>query len=103
MTSEVTRASLAEPLLVGRTKLTNRLGFGPVNPGLSEANSARRQALVEFYHQFAQGGIGLVYIGGVAVSPSGRSNRGSLVMPDVQAAELVREVSEQLGPSGTRL
>jgi 2,4-dienoyl-CoA reductase-like NADH-dependent reductase (Old Yellow Enzyme family) len=104
MTRDVAGSSLADPLAVGRTILTNRLGFGPVNPGLSNAVSGRRRsALLDFYGQYARSGIGLVYIGGVAVSPSGRSNRGSLVMYDSSTTQLVAGVSETLRRHGTKL
>lgn len=94
---------LGAPLLVGRTELPNRVGFGPVNPGLGDATAVRRDSLFDFYRQFALGDIGLVYVGGVAVSPSGRSNRGSLVMTEPVTVRLITGVAETVQPSGTRL
>jgi 2,4-dienoyl-CoA reductase-like NADH-dependent reductase (Old Yellow Enzyme family) len=58
----------------------NRLGLGPINSALFEPDGSIRDLHLRFYSRFAAEELGLVYVGGVAVSAGGRSNRGSLVL-----------------------
>ena len=73
------RFSLA-PLRLGPVATRNRLGLGPINSALFEHDGSICDLHLSFYARFAAEGLGLLYVGGVAVSEGGRSNRRSLVL-----------------------
>ncbi|WP_433754641.1 hypothetical protein [Nocardia sp. CA-135398] len=74
---------------IGRITLKNRLGFGPVNPGVSDYSGRLDEAMSRLYGSLADGELALSYLGGVAVNNRGRSNRTSLVMTTAQAQALL--------------
>ncbi|MFJ8811633.1 oxidoreductase [Amycolatopsis thermoflava] len=84
------------PARLGSINLKNRLGLGPINPGFASPNDAAFSDIVEFYKSYGASDVGLVYIGGIAVSPEGRSNGRSMVMSDRGTQDLVTSVAQQL-------
>ena len=72
-------ATLESPGRLDGVRIPNRLGLGPINPGFFEPDGSAGPAARGFYAEFVRGGVGLVYVGGVAVSSEGRSNATTLV------------------------
>ena len=68
-----------EPLSPGELcgiRLQNKIGLAPLNTGLLN-NKDYGQIAREFYLQFAENNVGLIIIGGIAVSDQGRANSSS--------------------------
>lgn len=70
------------PVEISRCRIKNRLGLGPINSGLFTEAGEIIQAGLEFYSQYFTNNVGLVFIGGVAVSPEGKSSRHSYLLDD---------------------
>src|ERR1700759_898628 len=96
-------SSVHSPLDIGGVTLKNRIGFGPVNLGASAFGNDALIALGNLYSQFASSGIGITYIGGIAVSDRGRSSRQSLVASTDAASTLVQSINSICVPLGTRV
>lgn len=96
-------AALLQPLTLRLTTLGNRLGLGPVNPGFFDADGRQSQVARVFYSTYAAAMLGIVYVGGVAVSDSGRSNRGSLMISGPGGAEALERIAAGTRRMGTAL
>jgi 2,4-dienoyl-CoA reductase-like NADH-dependent reductase (Old Yellow Enzyme family) len=97
---ERSSAALLQPLTLRSTTLANRLGLGPVNPGFFDGGGRLSRVAEVFYSTYAEAMLGIVYVGGVAVCSSGRSNQGSLVITQAGGAaalECVATVTKRLG------
>jgi 2,4-dienoyl-CoA reductase-like NADH-dependent reductase (Old Yellow Enzyme family) len=75
-------ASAFDPISIGNCQIPNRIGLGPLNAGLLGPDGKCDYGGVEFYEQYFKEDIGVVFIGGIAVSHEGRSNRNSLHLDD---------------------
>jgi 2,4-dienoyl-CoA reductase-like NADH-dependent reductase (Old Yellow Enzyme family) len=95
--------TLLSPYLIDSVRLPNRLALGPINPGFFGSDGSATAAVREFYADFAAGGVGLVYIGGVAVSQDGRSNSASLVAGSGAAAAGISDIRSIVHQSGSVL
>lgn len=95
--------ALLTPMALGAVRLPNRLGLGPINPGFFGADGSASNAVRDFYGEFTAGGIGLVYIGGVAVSAEGRSNAVSLVVDDRSTVDGIADVARTVHEGGSAL
>ncbi|MBT8226974.1 MAG: hypothetical protein HKP61_13275 [Dactylosporangium sp.] len=91
-------------LALGSVMLRNRIGFGPVNPGFGSLLDPRRAGdICEFYRQYAMARVGLIYLGGVAVSPEGRANVHSLTMHDPIHRRVIEQIAETVAAGGSTL
>lgn len=100
-TASVGGGAVLRPVRLGPVAVPNRLGLGPVNPGFAALKAADRlDAVRRFYGQYAEADVGLVYFGGVAVRPEGRSNANSLVMTDPVDAAMIEAVADAVRGSG---
>ena len=82
------------PIEIGSHEVKNRLGLGPINSGLFGKNGNADNGGIAFYKQYIDDGLGIIYVGGVAVSPEGRSNAHSLLLnKDDRTLSLRRIVS----------
>jgi len=97
------RRSVLDPIALGSERLQNRLGLGPINPGFARIGTERRAAVLDFYRCYAEGRLGLAYVGGVATSRNGRANNKSLVMTDTGTQKLLIQVVDIMESSGTRV
>jgi 2,4-dienoyl-CoA reductase-like NADH-dependent reductase (Old Yellow Enzyme family) len=95
--------TLLSPLVLDGVRIANRLGLGPINPGFFEEDGSASDAVRNFYADFVHGGIGLVYIGGVAVSLDGRSNAASLVADRCSAVHGIADIASIVHGSGSVL
>lgn len=91
------------PLRIGKTTVRNRLGLGPINSALFDADGAISDLHLAFYQRFAREGLGLLYIGGVAVCEAGRSNRGSLALDRPGRSRGIARVAEACHRAGVAL
>lgn len=80
---------LLQAINLGESTLKNRIGFGPINPGFAHVGSAELETVMDFYASFLRGELGLLYLGGVAVSNEGRSNSASMVMGNSNTQQLL--------------
>lgn len=91
------------PISISNCLIKSRLGFGPVNSGLFDDAGGTGRKCLEFYEQYFSNDLGLVYIGGVAVSPEGRSSRRSLLLDTGSKCEGLRRVTDIAHRYGTRV
>ncbi len=61
--------ALFSPILINHLKLENRLMMSPTHDGLADPEGFVEQKTIEFYLKRAKGGVGMVGIGAVDVSP----------------------------------
>lgn len=94
---------LLAPLKLGATDLKNRLGLGPINPGFFRPDGTATAPVLRFYSDFAEANISLVYIGGVAISDSGRSNSRSLVVSSERDVAGIAQVADLVHKENGRL
>jgi len=81
----MTSAQIAfTPLLLGETHLRNRIGLAPLNTGMIDGSGLPTEDFEQFHSLYAQSGLGIVFIGGVAVSASARARACSFAL-DSQA------------------
>src|SRR5262245_61995950 len=98
---ERSSAALLQPLTPRSTTLANRLGLGPLNPGFFDGGGRLSQVAQVFYNTYAGAMLGIVYVGGVAVCNSGRSNQGSLVITQAGGAAALEHVATATKRLGT--
>jgi 2,4-dienoyl-CoA reductase-like NADH-dependent reductase (Old Yellow Enzyme family) len=91
------------PLRIGGATIRNRLGLGPINSALFEDDGSISDLHLEFYDRLAHEGLGLLYVGGVAVCAPGRSNRGSLVLDSRVRSYGIARVAEVCHRAGAAL
>lgn len=75
-----------QPLKIGLEECPNRLGLAPMNTGFIDGSGHPSHRFAEFHEAYAASGLGLVCIGGVAVSLSARPSARSLVLDSVETA-----------------
>jgi 2,4-dienoyl-CoA reductase-like NADH-dependent reductase (Old Yellow Enzyme family) len=80
LTQTMKKLNIFTPVIISGVELKNKLGLAPINTGLSDEYGGTGTTCLSFYKQYYHSGIGIIYIGGVAISRSGRSNRKSLVL-----------------------
>jgi 2,4-dienoyl-CoA reductase-like NADH-dependent reductase (Old Yellow Enzyme family) len=85
---------LFSPIKIGKCQIPNRLGLGPLNTGLVDSNGECKTGCLDFYEQYFKEDIGLVFIGGISVSPEGRSNRNSLCLDKKENCSGVKAIVE---------
>jgi 2,4-dienoyl-CoA reductase-like NADH-dependent reductase (Old Yellow Enzyme family) len=85
---------LTSNVAIGGILLKNRLGLGPINLGGASRSDFRADPVVDLYSHFASGGLALAYLGGVAISQSGRSNSSSMVMLELATQRLLGKLVE---------
>lgn len=93
-------SSLLTPLLVSRHRIRNRIGLGPINNALFTDTGDASSKCLAFFSQFAESGLGLIYIGGVAVTSEGRSNKGALLLDKVDRSYGLTKVIEAIHARG---
>jgi 2,4-dienoyl-CoA reductase-like NADH-dependent reductase (Old Yellow Enzyme family) len=91
------------PFRLGAVIVRNRLGLGPINSALFEPDGSIRDLHLRFYSRFAAEELGLLYVGGVAVSAAGRSNRGSLVLDSGERSRGLERVAVTCRRAGVAL
>jgi 2,4-dienoyl-CoA reductase-like NADH-dependent reductase (Old Yellow Enzyme family) len=99
----MTYEALLRPLTIGSEIIPNRFGLGPINPGFSYFRESQAPSIRSFYRMYAENGLGIVYLGGVAINSRGRSNSHSLVMREKSTKRLVESIARDLEPFGTSL
>jgi len=65
------------------TTLKNRLGLAPMNTGLLNRDGSSNPNFLDFFQQYIESGIGLIYIGGLSVCASGCANKSSFILDDI--------------------
>jgi 2,4-dienoyl-CoA reductase-like NADH-dependent reductase (Old Yellow Enzyme family)/8-oxo-dGTP pyrophosphatase MutT (NUDIX family) len=90
-------------LCLGDVQLKNRVGVGPINSSLFNGDGSISELHLSFYSRFVSGGVGLLYVGGVAVSRAGRSNAGSLVLARPEDTRGVTTLAELCRNAGITL
>jgi 2,4-dienoyl-CoA reductase-like NADH-dependent reductase (Old Yellow Enzyme family) len=85
---------LLTPITVGGVRIKNRLGLSPLNTGLFDIDGFAGSKCLSFYGQYCNSGIGLIYIGGVAVTSAGRTNRQTLVLDSAKVVPELRKVTD---------
>ena len=94
--------TLVDSIEIGGVGLKNRLGFAPVNTGLLKGWPETGDMARAFYQQYFDAGLGLVYLGGLAVSDQGRANSSSLVLSATHPADDVSTVARKAREVGTK-
>ncbi len=102
-TATETGPSALTPAKLGTVVLPNRLGLGPINSALFEPDGSISDLHFGFYERFVEEGLGLVYVGAVAVTQAGRSNSRSLVLDRPERSLGIRRIAEACRQSGTVL
>jgi 2,4-dienoyl-CoA reductase-like NADH-dependent reductase (Old Yellow Enzyme family)/8-oxo-dGTP pyrophosphatase MutT (NUDIX family) len=87
-------SSLLQPITIGGVNVKNRLGLGPINDGLFAEDGSLEQSGLEFFEQYFRDGLGLVYVGGVAVSQEGMSNASSLLLDSETKTQGLKQLSQ---------
>lgn len=82
------------PLTVGGVNIKNRLGLAPLNTGQLDCGGFAGPKCLSFYDQYCGSGVGLIYIGGVAVAIAGRANRHSLVLDSSKYVSSIQKIAE---------
>ncbi|MHB1128189.1 MAG: NADH:flavin oxidoreductase [Bacillota bacterium] len=77
-------SALYQPLLLGRTKLKNRIVFAPITTGYGTADGQVTSALTGYYARRAQGGVGTIIVEATSVSPNAKVAPKSLGIWDDQ-------------------
>jgi 2,4-dienoyl-CoA reductase-like NADH-dependent reductase (Old Yellow Enzyme family)/8-oxo-dGTP pyrophosphatase MutT (NUDIX family) len=90
-------------LRLGDVQLRNRVGVGPINSSLFNGDGGISKLHLNFYSRLVNGGVGLLYVGGVAVSQAGRSNAGSLVLARPENTSGVTTLAELCRNAGATL
>jgi 2,4-dienoyl-CoA reductase-like NADH-dependent reductase (Old Yellow Enzyme family) len=83
----MTHKHIFQPLKVGVEDCSNRLGLAPMNTGFIDSAGQPSHRFTEFHKVYAASGLGLLCIGGVAVSQGARPSARSLVLDSVEKAE----------------
>ena len=91
------------PLRLGPVLVRNRVGLGPINSSLFETDGSISGLHLAFYTRLASEGLGLMYVGGVAVSEAGRSNRGSLALDRSQKSRGIARIVTACHREGVKL
>jgi len=73
-------------LQIGEEVSRNRLGLAPMNTGLVDHVGCPNQGFDTFHELYASAGVGVVFIGGVAVSRVGAASARSLVLDNIDKA-----------------
>jgi 2,4-dienoyl-CoA reductase-like NADH-dependent reductase (Old Yellow Enzyme family) len=84
-------------------EIKNRIGLGPINTGLFDVNGDLTPQGHRFYNQYFENEVGLVYIGGVAISQQGRSSRQSFVLNTKSKCLGIRKLAGEAHKHGSRL
>jgi 2,4-dienoyl-CoA reductase-like NADH-dependent reductase (Old Yellow Enzyme family) len=75
-------SSILTSIKISKCLIKNRLGLGPINSGLFTETGEIIPAGLEFYSQYFTNNVGLAFVGGVAVSPEGKSSQRSYLLDD---------------------
>lgn len=96
----MSHTSLFQPLKIGVEECPNRLGLAPMNTGFIDSSGHPSHRFAEFHKIYAGSGLGLVCIGGVAVSQSARPSARSLVLDNPQTATILANTISLIRKSG---
>jgi len=77
------------PVRIGHETARNRIGLAPLHTGLVSAHGIPTEKFEEFHDFYASMQLGIVFIGGVAVSPSGRTSARSATLHTSEAASAI--------------
>ena len=70
-------SAVLAPTSIGGISVRNRLGLAPLNTGMIDEGGLPSVDFQWFHERYARAGLGIVFIGGVAVCSSGRSSARS--------------------------
>jgi 2,4-dienoyl-CoA reductase-like NADH-dependent reductase (Old Yellow Enzyme family) len=84
-------------------ELISPYGLAPLNSSLFGPDGSADGTCLDFYDTFITSGIGVLTLGGVAVSADGRANRTSLVLDQQHKAAGLGAVAERAHRHGVRL
>lgn len=90
------------PLLAGH-RLQAPYGLAPLNSSLFCPDGSPRPNCLTFYEQYCRPSIGILILGGIAVSDEGRANGTSLVLRSARHAHGIGMVKEKAQRAGTLL
>lgn len=91
------------PIEIANVPLRNRIGLAPLNTGLLQESAFYRQFARDFYGQYAQNQVALIYLGGIAVCADGRANSSSLALVGANQAQLLRDIIAVCHSAGARV
>lgn len=77
-------------------------GLAPINSGLLEGGDAKKDLRQKFYDSFCNDKLGILTIGGVAISPQGRANRHALVLDSTTKITDIAAIVESASHQGVQ-
>jgi 2,4-dienoyl-CoA reductase-like NADH-dependent reductase (Old Yellow Enzyme family) len=89
-----------QPLRIGVEECPNRLGLAPMNTGFIDSAGQPSHRFTEFHKLYSASGLGLVCIGGVAVSQRARPSTRSLVLDSAETAKTLASTISLIRESG---
>lgn len=91
---------LFAPLAIGSETLPNRIALAPINTGFVDSLGVPDDGYYVFHEMYARAGIGGVFIGGVAVSPAGRSSDRSFALDSQLKAKVLAHTVRAIRSAG---
>jgi NADPH2 dehydrogenase len=92
--------SIFDELIVGSSKIRNRVGLAPLNTGMINNEGLPSKAFHEFHELYAKSGLGVVFVGGVAVSPAARASERSFALDSNAKAESLAQTVTAIYKNG---
>lgn len=91
---------LAEPIRIGETELRNRIVFPAMVTGFGSPEGFVTERCISYCVERARGGVGLIIVEPVAVSPAGRHTANTLLMDDDRFIQMHTQLCEVLHAEG---
>lgn len=88
---------------IGALQLQTPFGLAPFNSGLFSQSGSAQGGCLDFYRSFCNPSLGLLVIGGIAVSPEGKANRGALCLNRPHRLTGIQEVAAIAKDNGVAL
>ena len=73
---------LMEPIMIGRTKIKNRIVFPPMNTNLTSPEGLVTPQLIDYYERRARGGVGMIILEAASIDPNSRNHPGQPMLCD---------------------
>jgi 2,4-dienoyl-CoA reductase-like NADH-dependent reductase (Old Yellow Enzyme family) len=88
---------------IGGVDLRSRFGLAPLNTALFAADGSAGPACRRFYQQYGDSGLGVIYVGGAAITMQGRANQNALVLDRPEKSSGLKAVIEDAHRAGVRV
>ncbi len=92
---------LHQTILFGSLQAKNRAGLAPLSTGMLDGSGLPDAAFERFHELYASAGLGLVFVGGVAVEPGGRASWRSLCLDSDEKMERLTRTAESINRHGS--